>query len=261
LDVDTTVEAAGVGNVDMLRWCVQSMPVETQQQVDHKVCTAAAKGGHLEALQLLVERYDFLWSTRACSMAAYNGHLHIIKYLRNAHIHAVRLVCPWDSQTCANASANGHLHVLEWCVRQEEPAPMNEKCCRVAASRGQLTSLCWLREECTPPCPWDAYSCNEAASNGYLECLIWLRANGCQWNADSCRYVVARHGHLHVLHYLREQIPDEAWAAGDGGQRWDAHTCYCAATGGHVAILRFLRSESPPCAWDRAAILAAVEGD
>ena len=71
--------------------------------------------------------------------------------------------------------------------------------------------------------------------------------HGCSWNENSCRYVAARRGHLHVLQWMLgqqqwQQQLDGGSGGLSGGGGWDAHTCHCAASGGHLQVLKFLRS-------------------
>jgi hypothetical protein len=57
---------------------------------------------------------------------------------------------------------------------------------------------------------------------GYLEVLQWARANGCEWDTNTCREA-AYSGHLEVLQWARAN-----------GCEWDAGTCYHAAYSGHL---------------------------
>ena len=41
-----------------------------------------------------------------------------------------------------------------------------------------------------------------AAGRGHLEVLQWARANGCEWNEDTCSDA-AEEGHLEVLQWAR----------------------------------------------------------
>ena len=45
--------------------------------------------------------------------AAENGHLEVLKYLRE------EVKAPWDSDTAAWAAENGHLHILEYLVERK----------------------------------------------------------------------------------------------------------------------------------------------
>jgi len=40
--------------------------------------------------------------------------------------------------------------------------------------------------------------CYHSAKRGELDSLIWARANGCEWNSDTCK-AAARGGHLACL--------------------------------------------------------------
>ena len=49
----------------------------------------------------------------ACEHAAENGHLEILKYLRE------EVKAPWDWNTASRAAKNGHLHILEYLVERK----------------------------------------------------------------------------------------------------------------------------------------------
>jgi len=50
---------------------------------------------------------------RCVCIAAENGHLECLKYLRE------EAKAPWDSSTAAWAALNGHLHILEYLVERK----------------------------------------------------------------------------------------------------------------------------------------------
>ena len=52
-------------------------------------------------------------------------------------------------------------------------------------------------------CPWDKYTCALAAKRGHLELLKWLRANGCPWNQQLAIEWAEMRGHTEVLQWLR----------------------------------------------------------
>jgi len=66
------------------------------------------------------------------AVAALNGHLEVVKYLR-------KLGISWNEDTCSNAAKNGHLELLKGCRANQ--------------------------------CPWNKYTCCFAAQNGHLELL------------------------------------------------------------------------------------------
>ena len=65
-----------------------------------------------------------------CACAAENGHLEVLKYLRE------EVKAPWDSRTASWAAGSGHLHILEYLVERkyDEYDEM-----RVVGSRGTAT--------------------------------------------------------------------------------------------------------------------------
>ena len=168
-----------------------------------------------------------------CSVAAENGHLDVLKWLREENDPP----CPWSEMTCAYAAQNGHLESLKWL--RSEGCPWDEWACKEAAANGDLESLKWLRSE---GCPWDEWTCAYAARGGHLEVLKWLRKENdppCPWDEETCAYA-ADHGHLEVLKWLRKE-----------GCPWDERTCEEAAVNGDLAMLRWLRKENdPPCPWN-----------
>ena len=65
------------------------------------LCQAAARGGHLEELQVL--RADGTpWDRSTCAAAARGGHLEALQWARTND-------CEWDERMCAAAAGGGHL--------------------------------------------------------------------------------------------------------------------------------------------------------
>ena len=52
-----------------------------------------------------------------------------------------------------------------------------------AAMGGHLEVLQWARAN---GCAWDADTCRDAAGGGHLEVLQWARASGCEWDRADC---------------------------------------------------------------------------
>jgi hypothetical protein len=77
----TSAMAAGQGNLDMLKYCV-----ENGCEVDVRHCTIAAKYGHLDCLE----------------------------YLRSKN-------CPWDERVCKEAHENNHIDILTYAVKIKAP--------------------------------------------------------------------------------------------------------------------------------------------
>lgn len=96
--------------------------------------------------------------------------------------------------------------------------------CYVAAAKGKLNVLKWLREK---GCPWDSETCTAAASAKNFEILKYARENGCEWNSFTCSGA-ATSGSLEILKWLREQKCP-----------WDSITTAHAQIEGNLEILRW----------------------
>ena len=67
--------------------------------------------------------------------------------------------------------------------------------------------------------------------------LQWARANGCEWDADTCMFA-ASGGHLGVLQWARAN-----------GCEWDATTIAEAEQGGHEEVLQWARANGARASW------------
>ena len=112
---------------------------ETDPTLIKCVLYVAAKKGYLQVFEKYwsqgpKKRLRKLWDDQTCCLAAFHGHLELVKWLRAKG-------CPWWTLTSADAAFGGHLEVLQWMRAQD------------------------------PPCPWDKYVCYYAAREGHLEVL------------------------------------------------------------------------------------------
>jgi hypothetical protein len=80
-DYKTSGEAAGIGNLDMLKYCC-----ENGCDVDESTCATAANFGHLACLKYLRSK-NIPWNIQICELAHKNNHMDILTY-------AVRNKCP-----------------------------------------------------------------------------------------------------------------------------------------------------------------------
>src|SRR3990172_7378191 len=137
--------------------------------------------------------------------------------------------------------------LLAWAAanlgKKQLPSALQTRVCTLAALKGALATLQWLREG---GCEWDGLTCAFAAKGGHLVVLQWLRANGCEWDGFTCAFA-AEGGHLSPLQWAR-----------DNGCEWDERTCACAAEGGHLAVLKWARENG--CEWDRRTCAFAALG-
>ena len=135
--------------LELLKWARE----EKKCEWDEKTINTAAHQGNLEMVKYCVANkfrvYKFPIGWRTCACAAKNGHLEILKYLRE------EVKAPWDSDTAAWAALNGHLHVLEYLVERKYDK-YDERACACAAVNGHLDCLKHLHE--TAKAPWDYWA-------------------------------------------------------------------------------------------------------
>lgn len=86
-------------------------------------------------MQYLIENGCPCNHKKALICASQEGHLEILKYLKNNGI--------WDSlQVSLHAAMNGQLHILKWL--REQGLSLHKKICVKAAQNSQLSVLKWL---------------------------------------------------------------------------------------------------------------------
>ena len=140
--------AAKEGKLDILMWGEDSgYELDTMLNCDIIVC--AALNGHLEVVKYL-RQLDIPWDEDTFRYAALSGHLELLKWARANQ-------CPWDEDTCSNAARNGHLELLKWARANQ--------------------------------CPWDKWTCTNAAENDRLELLKWAKV---KWVSLGRRHIFTR---------------------------------------------------------------------
>ena len=107
------------------------------------------------------------WGEGVCSAAARGGHLEVLQYARANG-------CLWDETTCSAAALGGHLDVLQWA--RANGCPWNESTCRAAAGKGHLEVLQWARAN---GCPWDETTYEAAVAKHHLDVVQWAKENDC----------------------------------------------------------------------------------
>ena len=121
----------------------------------------------VERLTLVRQVTKWREPRKLCTFAARAGHLELLQWARLNG-------CPWDVWTCVNAARNGHLDMLQWA--RLNGCPWDERTCASAAHNGHLEVLQWARLN---GCAWDERTCFNADERGHLEVLQWARLNGC----------------------------------------------------------------------------------
>ena len=171
---------AQMNKLELLKWIRE----EKKCEWDYRTINVAARQGNLEMVKYCVAN-ECPIDEFACACAAENGHLEVLKYLRE------EAKAPWDLGTAIRAAQNGHLHILEYLVERKYDQ-YSEWACNWAAKYGHLNCLKYLRE--TAKAPWDYWAVRKAHENKHPECLQYLLDNNCPL-PEGWRY---EHGVLRV---------------------------------------------------------------
>ena len=201
---------AETNKLELLKWARE----EKKCEWDYRTITMAAKHGNLEMVKYCVANKcpidgfevpnylrEELKDGLVCAQAAGNGHLEVLKYLREEG------KAPWDWQTATWAARNGHLHILEYLVERKFDE-YNESACEYAAKYGQLDCLKYLRE--TAKAPWDSDAVRKAHKKNQPECVQYLLDNNCPL-PEGWSYA---NGELHVPHYPESELDSRLAALG-----------------------------------------------
>ena len=158
-------EVAETNKLELLKWARE----EKKCEWDQRTINAAARQGNMEMVKYCVAN-ECPIGTMACECAAENGHLEVLKYLRE------EVKAPCDSVTAAWAALKGHLHILEHLVERKYDK-YSGIACTFAAENGHLDCLKYLHE--TAKAPWNEYAVRRVGEIKQPECLQYLLDNNC----------------------------------------------------------------------------------
>ena len=173
-------QVAYTNKLELLEWARE----EKKCTWNSRTINAAARQGNLEMVKYCVAN-ECPIGAFACANAAKNGHLEVLKYLRE------EAKVPCDATTACRAASNGHLHILEYLVERKYDE-FHELAYLYAAEKGHLDCLKYLRE--TAKAPWNSQAIFMARVNKHFECVQYLLDNNCPL-PDGWRY---EDGELHV---------------------------------------------------------------
>ena len=174
------LQVARTNKLELLKWIRE----EKKCEWDSGTIDVAAYQGNLEMVKYCVAKKCPI-NAFACADAAENGHLEVLKYLRET------AKAPWDWKTAIWAAENGHLHILEYLVERKYDQ-YSTRVCWEAAGNGHLDCLQYLHE--TAKAPWDSEAVRKAHKNDHPDCVQYLLDNNCPL-PDGWRY---EYGEIHV---------------------------------------------------------------
>ena len=173
-------QVAQTNKLELLKWARE----EKKCEWDYRMIRTAASQGNLEMVKYCVANKCPM-NESACAFAAFNGHLEVLKYLRE------EAKAPWDAKTAAWAAENGHLHILEYLVERKYDK-YNGDACQWAAKHGHFDCLKYLHE--TAKAPWNSQAVRHAHEKKHPDCVQYLLDNDCPL-PYGWRY---EHGELHT---------------------------------------------------------------
>ena len=159
------MKVARTNKLELLKWAREEKKCEWEQDTIY----TAAYQGNLEIVKYCVAN-ECPINESACNGAAQNGHLEVLKYLRET------AQAPWNSSTAALTAGNGHLHILEYLVERKFDE-FTDGACAAAAQNGQLDCLKYLHE--TAKVPWDSWAVRWAHNYKHPDCVQYLLVNNC----------------------------------------------------------------------------------
>jgi hypothetical protein len=163
-------QVARTNKLELLKWAQE----EKKCKWNKSTIEVAAFIGNLEMVKYCVAN-ECPIDERACENAAENGHLEVLKYLRE------EAKAPWGWKTAYWAAQNGHLHILEYLVERKYDQ-YSTGACALAAENGHLDCLKYLHE--TAKAPWNFWAVRFAHENNQTECLQYLLDNDCPLPED-----------------------------------------------------------------------------
>lgn len=116
----------------------------------------------------------------------------------------------WNHQVktnpAASAAFNGHLHILKWLRKLDESYKWNSEVLFSAICSDNLDMILWILEEELLDLSEEEESkaCALAAQFGDIAALMLLLLEGKFESDERCGYAAAAFGHLHVLKWLKE---------------------------------------------------------
>lgn len=240
--------AISKGDVEFVAWVYGSERDKNSAISTEKGIRNAAEAGQLEMLRWLRKHDKALTSDMAMHSAAKAGHLDILEWLydNNADVDYV--------QPNTEAALNGHLNIVKWMIEVYKfpnhiaRSRWFSKALKSAITRGNWPMIHYLFEH-QPKC-FLKRGFDNAIKLGVLELVKYLHANGFESSRDPM-VEAAEHGHLNILQYLFDNIPDK----GNSDTVMDV-----AAQNNHLDIVKWLHENRNDGCSERAIPLAASNG-
>lgn len=205
---------------DTVRFFVKELKCDPNiaEKCGHTPLMDAAKAGNLEMVKFLIEVMgcDPLTDTNRLLLhvAVEAGHLCVVKYLLEEKNCDKNIVDNNGMEVMHKAAFHGHLLVLKYLI-DEQKVDKNSKTCKkglltalsLAAMKGHLDIVKYFIEE-------KNYNPNTIDKN----------------NGNTLMHCAALHGHLKVISYLKNIVPNQHLAR----NKWNGTPIHMAIQNGHI---------------------------
>lgn len=174
LDVNTCINAAKCGRLDILIWAIENgcdLSSGNVRNVRVEIYNEAAKNGHLKIVEWALEK-GFKEHDKVCMKAALGNHIDVLKFARQKG-------CKWDVNVTAAAAKVKNLEMLKW-LRQNH-CPWNELVTIIAANLGNLEMIKWAKEH---GAVFVEATYVAAAEVHQFDTLVWLAEHGYSLDTD-----------------------------------------------------------------------------
>ncbi|EGG22049.1 hypothetical protein DFA_01938 [Cavenderia fasciculata] len=183
-----------------------------------KVLDKAAKNGHLNIVQYLIEHRKEGGTSKAIDSSSKAGHYEIVKYLIDKSF-------PCTFKASRMASFNGHLSIIE--LLHENGKPFTKEAMDSAASKGRLDILLFLHNNRTEGCSKDAL--DKSSKNGHFDIVKFLHFNRTEGCLNAIKEA-SKGNHLEIVRFLNENRTEVCCA----------DTVTTCARMGHFDVLKYL---------------------
>ena len=160
-------DAINNDNIKIIKWLFKK-GVELNEYAFHE----AAKGGNIYILKLL-KKYNCEYNSVTCNNAIIYQNLDCLKWL-------LKNGCFIDTFSFAYAVETGNLNIIEYlydiCTHDLSFPWRHSNCCTLAAKKGYIDVLIWLR---TRYISWNIDTILVAIENNNYNIAKWAVENGC----------------------------------------------------------------------------------
>ena len=242
--------AAKGGHIHILRYLQEKFGVPEDDDPQQAIWCHAARAGHCDVMRFLGENNFDFEATDVFAAAVEGGHIPALQYLIN------KLGVPDEDDALSmwnQAAEANHLDVMKFLHEHVLPRSFEENdpdfdpydsLLYVALGADCIPCIDYLRELGHP---WDEVYTEYAADNGFVELFHYLLDQGCPCNSEKCSSLFAQAGSLDGLKFIFER-----------GLPWGADSCEAAVENDHVDCLVFLVQNGCPGNYDQICVSAAA---